>query len=148
MRTLEFETYTPNEIIFDEGATSLDMYFIISSENGCDPEVEVVKKTEDGQEKALTRLMKSQYFGQKYFLTKRVRQRSATIRVPKDSLFAVNVAKLVPDNFELWSFFRNTLLIKAAPLIQMLPKQECNEIIEKMQIKEFSPGKLHPFQSM
>lgn len=146
MRTLSLESYGPGEIIFEEGSYSLDMYFIICSEcSGYEPEVEVVKKVEDDQEKALTRLMKSQYFGQKYFLTKRVRQRSATIRVPKDSQYAVNVARLPPENFEIWSFYRNTLLIKAAPLMQMLPKQECADIIEKMQIKEYLAGYMISF---
>ena len=52
----------------------------------------------------------------------------------------MKVAKLVPEKFGIWEPYRNVLLIKAAPLIQMLPKEELMEIIEKMQIKEYNPG--------
>lgn len=62
------------------------------------------------------------------------------MRVPSDSKCAVVIAKLVPENFHLWEYYRNMLLIKAAPLIQMLPKQELGEIIDKMQVKEYAAG--------
>jgi len=68
------------------------------------------------------------------------RHRNATVRVPSDGKSAVLIAKLVPEKFSLWDNFRNRLLIKAAPLIQMLPKQELGEIIEILQVKEYSTG--------
>jgi len=46
-------------------------YFVVSSEETAKiAEVEVVIKTSDGVEKALTRLLRGQLFGQKFFLTK------------------------------------------------------------------------------
>eukprot|EP01035_Chromulina_nebulosa_P018133 gene18133-23787_t len=138
MRSLIIERYAPSQVVFEEGSSSSDMYFIIGCEDPLQsPEVEVVKM-EDDKEKVLTRLSKGQYFGQKFFLTKRWRQRSATIRIPNDSPSAVDVAKLIPENFDKWENYRNILIIKAVPLIQMLPKQDLNEIIEKMQIKEYN----------
>jgi len=74
MKSLEIERYFPAEIIFEEGSTSLDMYFIVEcDETTIEAEVEVVRKNDDDNtEKLLTRLTKGQYFGQKYFLTKRL----------------------------------------------------------------------------
>ena len=73
IQTLALEIYKPGEIIFNEGEFSVDMYFVISNDYCADTtEVEVVKMESDGvqgTEKVLTRLLRGQVFGQKYFLT-------------------------------------------------------------------------------
>jgi hypothetical protein len=53
--------------------------------------------------------MTGQYFGQKYFLTKQRRVRSATVRVPFDSV-SVDIACLMPEQFSIWDSYRNVLL--------------------------------------
>jgi hypothetical protein len=60
--------------------------------------------------------------------------------VPDDSPCCIEVAKLPIDKFDIWELYRNMLLVKAAPLIQQLPKEELLDIIEKMTIKEYKPG--------
>lgn len=55
--------------------------------------------------------MVGQYFGQKYFLTKQRRVRSATVRVPFDSV-SVDIACLMPEQFSIWDSYRNVLLGK------------------------------------
>jgi hypothetical protein len=58
-----------------------------------------------------------QYFGQKYFLTKQRRVRSATVRVPFDSV-SVDIACLMPEQFSIWDSYRNVLLGKHVRRIQ------------------------------
>ena len=72
MRSLTVERYLPGQVLFEEGSSSMEMYFVVGSDDLINiGEVEVVKKMDDGTEKVLTRLSKGQYFGQKYFVTKR-----------------------------------------------------------------------------
>jgi hypothetical protein len=73
MRSLELERYEPGQVIFEEGSSEMDMYFVVGAqEPRCVGEVEVAKRNDDRVDKVLTRLTKGQYFGQMYFLTKRL----------------------------------------------------------------------------
>jgi hypothetical protein len=54
--------------------------------------VEVIRLV-DGEEKLMTRLKRGQYFGQKFFLTRQRRPRSATVRIPFDSPNAVSIGE-------------------------------------------------------
>lgn len=77
MKSLYIEKYEPNSIVFEEGSSQMDMYFLLgAAEPRCVGEVEVIKQQDNGSIKILTRLTKGQYFGQKYFLTKRMVSRS------------------------------------------------------------------------
>jgi len=68
-------------------------------------------------------------------------KRGATVRVPKDSkVSSVRVAVLTPDNFEKWDSFRNLLLVKSVPMIQMLPRKERQKITQELVIREFKDG--------
>lgn len=68
-------------------------------------------------------------------------KRGATVRVPKDSKVpSVRVAVLTPDLFEKWDSFRNLLLVKSVPMIQMLPRKERQKISQELVIREFKDG--------
>lgn len=67
-------------------------------------------------------------------------KRGATVRVPKDSQCPVNVAMLDPEHFDKWDSFRNLLLVKTVPLVQMLPRKERQKILQNLTIREFSNG--------
>lgn len=63
------------------------------------------------------------------------------MRVPKDSkVSSVRVAVLTPDHFDKWDSFRNLLLVKSVPMIQMLPRKERQKITQDLVIKEFKDG--------
>lgn len=67
-----------------------------------------------------------QYFGQKYFLTKQRRVRSATVRVPFDSV-SVDIACLMPEQFSIWDSYRNVLLGKRAGSCSVICEQDRTE---------------------
>jgi hypothetical protein len=68
-------------------------------------------------------------------------KRGATVRVPKDSkVSSVRVAVLTPEYFEKWDSFRNLLLVKSVPMIQMLPRKERQKITQDLVIREFKDG--------
>lgn len=70
MKTLIIEQFNPGDIIFRQNELSFEMYFVVASEETAKvAEVEVIQST-DGSDKSLTRLLRGQLFGQKYFLTK------------------------------------------------------------------------------
>eukprot|EP01033_Poteriospumella_lacustris_P008743 gene8744-6283_t len=141
MRSLVVETFEPGEIVIKEGDTGNDMYIIVATqESNRTAEVEVIQNVDTPQEQFLTKLRRGQYFGQKFFLTRRVNKRGATVRVPKDSPTKVEVAKLTPDHFEKWSHFRYLLLAKAVPLIQKLPRKERSQILQSLIVREFRDG--------
>eukprot|EP01038_Epipyxis_sp_PR26KG_P005579 gene5579-7704_t len=142
MKTLEVIIFMPGQTIMQEGETTGDVYFVVATESTAHiAEVEVVTgNILAGTEVFLTRQHRGQIFGQKYFITKRLRPRTATIRVPRDSPVNVPVARLACQHFDKWNNFRNLLLVKPVPLIQMLPRKERLEIIDKMKIKEYSDG--------
>jgi len=73
MKSLIITTYKPGEKIIIEGDIGNDMYFIIATDDSAHiAEVEVVNQNIlQGTEVFLTRLRRGQYFGQKYFLTRR-----------------------------------------------------------------------------
>lgn len=73
MKTLEIESYEPGENVFLEKDNSTDVYFVVATEETEKfAEVEVVAGSIlEGNEVFLTRLHRGQYFGQKYFVTKR-----------------------------------------------------------------------------
>ncbi|KAJ1429688.1 cyclic nucleotide-binding-like protein [Ochromonadaceae sp. CCMP2298] len=64
-------------------------------------------------------------------------KRGATVRVPKDSPCPVNVAVLLPELFDKWDSFRNLLLVKTVPMVQMLPRRERQTILRNLQIRDF-----------
>lgn len=67
-------------------------------------------------------------------------KRGATVRVPKDAKVAVNVAVLSPEHFDKWDSFRNLLLVKTVPMVQMLPRKERQKILQNLSIKDFRDG--------
>jgi hypothetical protein len=73
MKSLIIETYSPGDRIIVEGDIGNDMYFVVASEDSAHfAEVEVVNQNQlAGTEVFLTRLRRGQYFGQKFFLTRR-----------------------------------------------------------------------------
>lgn len=60
--------------------------------------------------------------------------------MPKDAKVAVNVAVLSPEHFDKWDSFRNLLLVKTVPMIQMLPRKERQKILQNLSIKDFRDG--------
>jgi len=62
------------------------------------------------------------------------------VRVPKDAKVAVNVAVLSPEHFDKWDSFRNLLLVKTVPMVQMLPRKERQKILQNLSIKDFRDG--------
>lgn len=62
------------------------------------------------------------------------------MRVPKDAKCAVNVAVLSPEHFDKWDSFRNLLLVKTVPMVQMLPRKERQKILQNLQIRDFKDG--------
>ena len=62
------------------------------------------------------------------------------MRVPKDSKVAVNIAVLSPEHFDKWDSFRNLLLVKTVPMIQMLPRKERQRILQNLSIRDFKDG--------
>jgi hypothetical protein len=73
MRSLTVRSYQPGENIIVEGDGGGDCYIVSASEETAHyAEVEVVTgNILEGTEVFLTRLQRGQYFGQKYFLTRR-----------------------------------------------------------------------------
>lgn len=73
MRTLIIEVYQPGDRIIVEGDIGNDMYIIVATEETAHfAEVEVINQNLlAGTEVFLTRLRRGQYFGQKFFLTRR-----------------------------------------------------------------------------
>lgn len=62
------------------------------------------------------------------------------MRVPKDAKVAVNVAVLTPEHFDKWDTFRNLLLVKTVPMVQMLPRKERQKILQNLFIRDFKDG--------
>lgn len=73
MKTLILETFKPGDRIIAEGDSGNDLYIVVATEDtSVVAEVEVVNQNLlAGNEVFLTRLKRGQYFGQKYFLTRR-----------------------------------------------------------------------------
>lgn len=73
MRSIILETYTPGQRIITEGEIGNDMFIIVASEDTVRmAEVEVINEKQlAGTEVFLTRLRRGQFFGQKFFLTRR-----------------------------------------------------------------------------
>lgn len=73
MRTLKVESFAAGENIIVEGDTGNDLFIVVATEETADSaEVEVVMQNQQlGTEVFLTRLRRGQYFGQKYFVTRR-----------------------------------------------------------------------------
>lgn len=101
MRSLEIVMFQPGHIVFEEGDSSSDMFFVVECEDPrVEPFVEVTKKNEgESNEKLLTRLTKGQYFGQKYFLTKRSVKQSNLAKV-----YSVNLSWLRDSELRLLGF--------------------------------------------
>lgn len=139
MKALVVKSYQPGENIIVEGDNGCELFIVSATEETADhAEVEVVNgNLLEGTEVFLTKLQRGQFFGQKYFLTRRVNKRGATVRVPKDSIVSVNIAVLSLEYFDKWDSFRNLLLIKTVPMIQMLPRKERQKILQNLQIREF-----------
>ena len=49
----------------------------------------------------------------------------------------MEVAILHPAFFDRWDSFRNLLLVKTVPLVQMLPRRERQKILQNLTIKEY-----------
>jgi hypothetical protein len=79
-------------------------------------------------------------FSSKLAISNQQQKRGATVRVPKDAKVAVNVAVLSPEHFDKWDSFRNLLLVKTVPMIQMLPRKERQKILQNLSIKDFRDG--------
>lgn len=73
MKTLQVSTYKPGESIIVEGDIGNDLYFVVATDETAHfAEVEVVNQNLlAGTEVFLTRLRRGQYFGQKFFVTRR-----------------------------------------------------------------------------
>ena len=73
MKTLQVEKFSAGEKIIVEGDSGNDLFIVVATEETADTaEVEVVmQNVQLGTEVFLTRLRRGQYFGQKYFLTRR-----------------------------------------------------------------------------
>lgn len=73
MRSLIVETYQPGECIIREGDVGNDLYFVVATQDtNRVAEVEVIQNQDSGQEQFLTKLRRGQYFGQKFFLTRKM----------------------------------------------------------------------------
>jgi hypothetical protein len=73
MRTLQVISYNAGDNIIVEGDTGNDLFIVVASESTFEEaEVEVVMQNQQlGTEVFLTRLRRGQYFGQKFFVTRR-----------------------------------------------------------------------------
>lgn len=73
MRSLILETFKPGEKVITEGDSGNDMFIVVATEETMRfAEVEVINENHiAGTEVFLTRLRRGQFFGQKYFLTRR-----------------------------------------------------------------------------
>jgi cAMP-dependent protein kinase regulator len=143
MKTLTVRVYQPGENIIVEGETGVEMYFVVATEKTWEEEqIEVVSgNIRAGTEVFLTRLRRGQYFGQKFFLTRRPGTiRGATCRIPKDSPVPVHIAILTAEFFNKWASLRNLLLVRTVPLLQKLPKEERQKILREMRIHRFEDG--------
>ena len=82
--SLTIRTYQPNEIIIledDPNIVQLSCFFVIASyDTAKTAEIELVRN-----KKLLTRLNRGHIFGQRYYLTRQRRTRSATVRVAAES---------------------------------------------------------------
>ena len=82
--SLTIRTYQPNEIILieeDPNIAQLSCFFVIAScATAKTAEIELVRNN-----KLLTRLNRGHIFGQRYYLTRQRRTRSATVRVATES---------------------------------------------------------------
>jgi hypothetical protein len=73
MRTIVVDVYKPGESVIKEGDGGNELYIVVSTEKTAQiAEIEVVTgNIQAGAEVFLTRLHRGQYFGQKYFITRR-----------------------------------------------------------------------------
>lgn len=73
MKTLVIENFKAGDKIITEGDIGNDLYFVVATEETASfAEIEVVNQNQiAGTEVFLTRLHRGQYFGQKFFLTRR-----------------------------------------------------------------------------
>lgn len=73
MRTIVVELYRPGETVIQEGDGGNEFYIVVATEKTANmAEIEVVNgNLLAGTEVFLTRLHRGQYFGQKYFITRR-----------------------------------------------------------------------------
>jgi serine/threonine protein kinase/CRP-like cAMP-binding protein len=133
LKSLELREYNKDDIIVAQGDNPGGFYFILGPSTA---EVEVVKRNKDGTDKLLTRLRKGQYFGEKFFVSRREAKRTATIRAISFS----KLAFVAPDQFLKWSNFRLFLLLKTVPLVQTLPMIEQVEMYSLFQHEEYAEG--------
>lgn len=144
MNTLQLETFSAGQNVFEYGDSSTDLYIIVSAERDIElPRVAVIGRSKDGAERLLTYLYRGQYFGQMFFLTKQPRVRSATIRIPlltgcKDPSPSVVLAKLTAEHFDEWQTFRMGLISKTVPLIQWLPQDHRMQLISQMETEHYN----------
>lgn len=57
-----------------------------------------------------------------------------------DSTVPVAVARLTVEHFDKWEQFRNLLLVKTVPLIQILPRKERSHILQSLVVREYRDG--------
>jgi CRP-like cAMP-binding protein len=132
--SLIVKSFGPGEDIIREGDLSTDMYFTIS--DGKRAHVEIIKKV-NNREKFVTCLKAGQYFGERYFIARRLVGRNATVRIPRQSPTPVEIAILSSDKFHLWETFRHFLLIKKVPIFASLKLEEQVRIFKHVTCKVF-----------
>ena len=117
IRSMNIVTFAPGQHVFEMGDSSADFYIVVADQRTCaTAHVEVVR---DGR--VLTRLYRGQYFGQMQFLTRQIRSRNASIRVPASLASpGIQIACISEKHFEHWSFFRNMLIVRAVPFLNQL----------------------------
>jgi hypothetical protein len=73
MKTIVVDLYSPGEIVIKEGDGGNEFYIVVATEKTANiAEIEVVTgNLLSGTEVFLTKLHRGQYFGQKYFITRR-----------------------------------------------------------------------------
>ncbi len=156
MKTMSVSQYRPEEYIFKEGETSSDLYIVIGDQRSTHRAfVEVIRDN-----KVVTRLYRGMYFGQMQFLTRerQPRARNASIRAPSllsigNAAFGlrlssdadnnnrgIKVARIPPERFEKWNFFRNMLIVKAVPFLHKLPLESRRNLLSLTDIQHYKDG--------
>ena len=86
----------------------------------------------------ITHLGQGKYFGEKFFISRRKTERTATIfAVTRTKIGIVN-----PEQFQKWDHFRFILFTKTFRLMETLHSAEQLEIYNLLNYEEYAPGEV------
>lgn len=139
IKSVHMKRYKVGEDIITQGDYGASFFIITGPER--DSEVVITVKKDDGTEREITHLSVGCFFGERPLInppgTNSFAARSATIR-PFNS--EVEVAEVVPDQFEHWQPFRISLILGEVPLLQKLPKDSREALQGKLKFARYQPG--------